>query len=117
MRRAAIRRFLDSRAVWSTLAWLALAGVVVWLFVLNRGLDDNTQEIKRVTAANSDAIAFLCDTNAILEAIVNLQVTLLRADQLEHPAQQREQAIQVLRGYAQVLRDKQPCVSVEKVNR
>ena len=104
-------RFLDSWRVWTFVAWLALGFLVIWLFILNSRLDDNIEETNAATKANTEAISFLCDTNAIIEALARQTIRLLKS-QPQTPA--RQQTIVIFQGYVMVLQERAACVNAEK---
>lgn len=109
-----VSRALDSWHFWALVSWLALAALVVWLIVLNGRLNTNIERTRKTSLANRDAIAFLCNTNAMLEALTAQATVLLQTEQLTHPEQAREVTIEVFRGYDRELSNARACVRFEK---
>ena len=114
MRAQLVREFLDRWRVWAVVAWIVLAAVVVWGFVLTSRLNANIAETRRASRANSNAVAFLCDSNAILEALAAQTATLLESEQLQQPTIPRAIAISVFRGYVEVLQNRAPCIRADR---
>jgi hypothetical protein len=112
--REKLRRFLDSWRFWTAIAWFVLALLVVWLAVLNARVQDNIDETNAAVRAQAEAIAFLCDTNAIIEALAKQTVSLLKSDQVASPSPTRAMTIVVFQGYIQVLRERAACVKAER---
>jgi hypothetical protein len=108
-----MRKYLDKWSFWAVVSWVVLAILVFWLFKLNEKVDNNINSVEKVTKANTDAIAFLCDTNAIVQALANQTVALLRSQ--PHTAA-REATIDVFEGYAHILAERLPCVKAEKAS-
>ncbi len=104
-------KLFDRLAFWSVVTWAILALLVFWLFRLNSELHHNVRETQRATKANTDAIAFLCDTNAIIEALASQTVSLLKS---QPNTSERAITIQVFEGYIEILKDRAPCVKAEK---
>ena len=110
-----IRDLLDGWRFWSVVSYVVLAVLVVWLVNINHRLNQTVEKTSVVTRANSDAIAYLCQTNAIVEALTNQTIMLLQSEQLAPPPSiPRAVAINVFEGYAEVLRDIAPCVAADK---
>jgi hypothetical protein len=92
-----------------------LALTVVWLVQTNYRLDDATKQNRSLARANADAIAYLCQTNAIVASLTDQQTFQLQSEQLFPPRSiPRAIAISILRNYAETLRDTAPCVKSEK---
>jgi len=109
-----LRLVLDTWRFWALVSWVLLAGIVVWLVVLGGRLDANVKETKKATVANRNAIAFLCNTNAILQALTEQAAVLLQSQQLAQFSMAREITISVFRGYDDQLSDARACVRSEK---
>jgi Zn-dependent peptidase ImmA (M78 family) len=110
-----IRRVLDDWRLYAVVAWIVLAGVIVWLFVLNERLNETIDRLDKQTQANTAAIAFLCNTNAILQALTEQSTYLLQTEQVaEGFSQEREVTIEVYRGFIGVMQNRAPCVKAEQ---
>lgn len=110
-----IRRILDDWRFYSLVGWAVLAGIAVWLFVLNARLNDTIDRVNAQTKANTEAIAFLCSTNAVLQALTAQAAYLLQTEQVaEGFSQEREVTIDVFRGYITVMQNRAPCVKAEQ---
>ena len=106
--------YLDSWRFWALVGWIVMSAVVVWVLVLQTRLDDNIKETQDATKANTEAIAFLCDTNAIVESLAQQAVVYLRSEQREDPDTDRRVLIEVFSGYVAALRGRAACVEAEK---
>lgn len=109
-----LSRLLDSWRFWTLIAWIVLAVLVVWLVILNARLEGNIDDTDAAVRAQAEAIAFLCDTNAIIEALAQQTVTLLRSQQKADPDPTRGVTITVFRGYIDVLQKREACVKAEQ---
>lgn len=74
-----------------------------------RGLSDT----RKLAKENSDAIAFLCESSAILQSITGQLVLTFEDSQKVRFSLQRHKTIAVLQGYQKLLRDREPCVKAE----
>jgi hypothetical protein len=106
-----VREFLDRRGFWIVLSYTILALLVFWLFRLNARVNDSVKETRDAVQSNTDAIAFLCDTNAVVEALAEQTIVLLRS---EPSSAERVATIHIFQGYARTLRDRRPCVKAER---
>ena len=107
-------RTLDSWRFWTLVAWVALALLVIWLVVLNSRLEENIDDTDAALAAQAEAIAFLCDTNAIIQALAGQTVKLLQSEEAANPDPTRRVTITVFRGYVDVLEQREACVNAER---
>jgi heme/copper-type cytochrome/quinol oxidase subunit 2 len=113
-RKVRLRRVLDSWRFWTLVAWIVLALLVIWLLVTNARLNDNIDETQEATRANTEAIAFLCDTNAIVQALAAQTVLFLRSEQKQDPDPDRQVTIEVFDGFVGVLEERAACVNSER---
>ena len=109
-----LTRTLDSWRFWTLVAWVVLALLVVWLVVLNARLEDNIDDTDEAVKAQAEAIAFLCDTNAIIEALAEQTVRLLQSEEAANPDRTRRVTITVFQGYVEVLQQREACVNAER---
>jgi hypothetical protein len=109
--------YIDRFRFYSVLAWVGLALVVTWLYVLNGRVDRNVRETRAAAAANANAVIFLCDTNQILQALASSAVDLLSSEQRVVYTQSRFDTIQVFNAYVDVLANRQPCREQARVAR
>ena len=109
-----LTRTLDSWRFWTLVAWIALAILVLWLVILNARLEENIDDTDAAVRAQAEAIAFLCDTNAIIEALAGQTVKLLQSEEAANPDQTRRVTIAVFQGYVDVLQERAACVKAER---
>lgn len=114
-KRQRLLALVDTWQFWSMVTNIALAAVVVWLLVLNAKVNRTVDAVAVTAKANTNAIAYLCQTNGIVEALTNQTIFLLQSEQLHPPKSiPRQITISVFSGYAEVLRDTEPCVKAER---
>jgi hypothetical protein len=105
------RDVLDNAGFYVAISWIVMALLVFWLFHLNKRVDDSVKVTRVAVRSNTDAIAFLCQTNAIVQALAEQTVALLKS---QPPTPERKVTIQVFEGYAKLLNRRRPCVKAER---
>lgn len=100
-----------NRGQWFRVAAYAL--LVVFATVGLWKLREATNRLDERADLNQDAIAFLCEGNAIQRGVLGQTVSLIESIQRKRPSPELVELASILSGYDELLADREECLTVQ----